>query len=90
MKYHFTHALVLTPFESTLTQLDWETVVAQDYPVHVLYCEELQCMLFHSDNQHTDCIKEIKNIIDVSRFGARGMLIMYSNCKNFVAERNSG
>lgn len=41
MRYHFTHALVLTPFESTLTQLDWETVVAQDYPVHVLYCEEL-------------------------------------------------
>lgn len=35
-------------------------------------------------------IKEIKDIIDVSRFGARGMLIMYSNCKNFVAERNSG
>lgn len=62
MKYHITHALVLTPFESTLTQLDWETVVAQDYPVHVLYCEELQCILFHSDNQHADCIEEIKNI----------------------------
>lgn len=62
MRYHFTHALVLTPFESTLTQLDWETVVAQDYPVHVLYCKELQCILFHSDNQHADCMEEIKNI----------------------------
>ena len=28
MIYHFVHTLVLTPFESTLTQLDWETVAA--------------------------------------------------------------
>lgn len=62
MEYHFIHTLVLTPFESTLTQLDWETVAAQDYPVHVLYCRELQCILFHSDNQVTDCAREIENI----------------------------
>ena len=62
MRYTLTHALVLTPFESTLTQLDWETVVAQDYPIHVLYCKELQCILFHSDNQHHDCAGEIENI----------------------------
>ena len=28
MKYSFIHALVLTPFESSLTQLDWETIAA--------------------------------------------------------------
>ena len=62
MKYNFIHYLVLTPFESSLTQLDWETVAAQDYPIHVLYCKELKCILFHSDNQHIDCAEEIKNI----------------------------
>jgi hypothetical protein len=62
MEYTLIHALVLTPFESTLTQLDWETVAAQDYPVHVLYCKELQCILFHSDNQQSDCNREIENI----------------------------
>ena len=48
--------------KSTLTQLDWEIVVAQNYPIYVLCCKELQCILFHSDNQHADCIEEIKNI----------------------------
>ena len=41
MKYHFIHALVVTPFESSLTPIDWETLSAQDYPLHALYCEEL-------------------------------------------------
>jgi len=55
MKYSFIHALVLTPFESTLTALDWDTVVSQDYSIHVLYCKELGALLFHSDNQKSEC-----------------------------------
>ena len=59
MKYHFTYALILTPFESSLTSLDWESVAAQDYPIHALYCEELGALLFHSDNQKNDCTELI-------------------------------
>ena len=59
MKYHFIHALVVTPFESSLTPLDWETLSAQDYPLHALYCEESGALVFHSDNQKNDCAKEI-------------------------------
>lgn len=59
MKYHFTYALILTPFESSLTSLNWESVVAQDYPIHALYCEELGALLFHSDNQKNDCTELI-------------------------------
>ena len=59
MKYHFTYALILTSFESSLTPLDWESVVAQDYPIHALYCEELGALLFHSDNQKNDCTELI-------------------------------
>ena len=59
MKYHFIHALVVTPFESSLTSLDWETLSAQDYSLHALYCEGLGALLFHSDNQKNDCSKMI-------------------------------
>lgn len=59
MKYHFIHALVVTPFESSLTSLDWETLSAQDYPVHALYCKELGALLFHSDNQNSECTEMI-------------------------------
>ena len=59
MKYHFIHALVVTQFESSLTLLDWETLSAQDYPLHALYCEELGALLFHSDNQKNDCTNMI-------------------------------
>ena len=59
MKYHFIHALIVTQFESSLTPLDWETLSAQDYPLHALYCEELGALLFHSDNQKNDCTEMI-------------------------------
>ena len=59
MKYHFIHALVITPFESSLNPIDWETLSAQDYPLHALYCEELGALLFHSDNQKSDCAEMI-------------------------------
>ena len=59
MKYHFIHALVITQFESSLTPLDWETLSAQDYPIHALYCEALGALLFHSDNQKNDCVEII-------------------------------
>ena len=59
MKYHFIHALVVTPFESSLTPLDWETLSAQDYSLHALYCEELGALLFHSDNRKNDCTEMI-------------------------------
>ena len=59
MKYHFIHALVITPFESSLNPIDWETLSAQDYPLHALYCGELGALLFHSDNQKSDCAEMI-------------------------------
>ena len=59
MKYHFTHALVITPFEASLTPVDWETLLAQDYPLQAVYCEELGALLFHSDNQTNDCANMI-------------------------------
>lgn len=65
MKYHFIHALVLTPFESSLTPLDWDTVSAQDYPIHALYCEESGALLFHSNNQKIDCMDEISKIYNL-------------------------
>ena len=67
MIYHFAHTLVLTPFESTLTQLDWETVAAQDYPVHALYCKELNRFIFFSNSTACDCqekINEIYSLLD--------------------------
>lgn len=65
MKYHFIHALVLTPYEATLTPLDWYIVGAQDYPIHALYCQELHRIVFLSDNQKNDCTMEISKILDL-------------------------
>lgn len=62
MIYHFVHTLVLTPFESLLTQLDWETVAAQDYAVHALYCKELNRIVFLSDNVKSNCQEKINEI----------------------------
>ena len=59
MEYHFIHALVITPFEASLTPIDWEALSAQDYPLHALYCEELGALLFHSDNRKNDCAEMI-------------------------------
>ena len=87
MKYHFTYALILTPFESSLTPLDWESVVAQDYPIHALYCEELGALLFHSDNQKNDCtnmisfLKETFKILNIFK-----CTIGYIKCIHLVAK----
>lgn len=62
MELYFIHALVLTPFESSLTPLDWDTVIAQDYAVHALYCTTLSRLFFHSDNQKTNCANDISLI----------------------------
>lgn len=59
---HLTHALVLTQFESSLTERDWSVVSAQDYPIHALYCHESRNLLFHSDNQKSNCEEEISKI----------------------------
>lgn len=65
MELRLTHALVLTPFESSLTSLDWDTVAQQDYPIHALYCQTSRALLFHSDNQKSDCANEISKIISL-------------------------
>lgn len=65
MGLHLVHALVLTPFESTLSALDWETVGAQDYSIHFLYCKDTGATLFHSDNQKSNCAEEISKIINL-------------------------
>ena len=62
MKYHFIHALVLTPFESSLNPLEWGILVQQDYPIHALYCQEVGNLIFHSDNQKCDCMNEVSKI----------------------------
>lgn len=65
MGLHLVHALVLTPFESTLSALDWEIVGTQDYPIHFLYCKDTGATLFHSDNQKSNCAEEISKIINL-------------------------
>lgn len=59
MKYYFIHALVLTPFEASLTSLDWDILVEQDYPIHALYCQTTNDLLFLSNNQKNDCTEMI-------------------------------
>lgn len=63
MKLHLTHALVLTQFEDSLNPRDWALLSAQDYPIHALYCHESRNLLFHSDNQKSNCSEEISKII---------------------------
>lgn len=62
MEFHFIHALVLTPFEASLTPLNWKNLSEQDYPIHVLYSKEQNRIIFHSDNQKCDCAQEISKI----------------------------
>lgn len=63
MELHLTHALVLTQFESTLSPREWSLLVAEDYPLHALYCHDSRNLLFYSDNQKSDCAEEISKII---------------------------
>ena len=63
MELHLIHALVLTQFESSLAPLDWALLEQEDYPLHALYCLESRALLFHSDNQKSDCANEISKII---------------------------
>ena len=65
MELHLTHALVLTPFESSLSPREWSLLAAEDYPLHALYCHESRTLLFYSDNQKSDCAEEISKIIKV-------------------------
>ena len=75
MELHLTHALVLTRYESSLVSLDWETVAAQDFTVHALYCHNTNSILFHSDYQKSEPIEEISKIIQ--------LLQMTGNCVKF-------
>ena len=63
MKLHLTHALVLTQFEDSLNSREWALLSAQDYPIHALYCHDSRNLLFHSDNQKSNCSEEISKII---------------------------
>lgn len=62
MALHFIYALVLTQFESSLIPLDWGAVVQEDFPVHVLYCQETKEIVYHNDTQHAECGMDIQNI----------------------------
>ena len=92
MKYHFIHALVVTQFESSLTPLDWETLSAQDYPLHVLYCKELGALLFHSDNQKNDCsnmisfLKETLKILSIPAEWENKIIIMSDDENEYSAQ----
>lgn len=63
MEYHLIHALVLTPFESSLPAQTWEELVTMDYPIHALYCKESRRLLFHSDGLKNNCANEISKIL---------------------------
>lgn len=65
MEYHLIHALVLTPFESSLVNLTVEEVLNQDFTVHALYCHETKNLLFHSDYQKSEPIEEISKIVRI-------------------------
>ena len=92
MKYHFIHALVVTQFESSLTPLNWETLSAQDYPLHALYCEELGARLFHSDNQKNDCtnmisfLKETLKILSIPAEWENKIIIMSDDENEYSAQ----
>ena len=92
MKYHFIHALVVTQFESSLTPLDWETLSAQDYPLHTLYCEELGALLFHSNNQKNDCsnmisfLKETFKILNIPVEWKNKIIIMSDDENEYSAQ----
>ena len=92
MKYHFIHALVVTPFESSLTPLDWEALSAQDYPLHALYCKESGALLFHSDNQKNDCanmisfLKETLKILSIPAEWENKIIIMSDDENEYSAQ----
>lgn len=92
MKYHFIHALVLTPFEASLTPLNWETLLAQDYPLHALYCEELGALLLHSGNQKNDCsnmisfLKETFKILSIPAEWENKIIIMSDDENEYSAQ----
>lgn len=65
MELHLTHALVLTPFESSLVNLTVEEVLKQDFTVHALYCHETKNLLFHSDYQKSEPLEEISKIVRI-------------------------
>ena len=66
MDIHLVHALILTQFEADLVDAsDWNSVIAQDFTVHALYCQETKQLLFHSDNQKSDPLDKIAEIKDI-------------------------
>lgn len=65
MELHLVHALILTHYESSLVNLNWEEVIAQDFCVQTLYCRETKNFLFHSDYQKSEPNEEITKIISL-------------------------
>lgn len=62
MQRNLVHALVITPFEASLVPNNWNAVIREDFPIHVLYCQETEELLFHSSNQKHDCETEITRL----------------------------
>jgi hypothetical protein len=65
MEFNFIHVLVLTPFESSLTSLQWDEVIAQDFTVHLLYCRTNGRVILHSNNQKFDCTERISQFYEM-------------------------
>ena len=92
MELHLTHALVITQFEDSLNSRDWALLSAQDYPIHALYCHESKCLLFHSDNQKSDCMKEISQIketlekIGISLVHEQQIIVLSENENEYDAQ----
>lgn len=81
MVYHLVHALVLTPFEASLPAQTWEEIAATDYPIHALYCEESNRLLFHSDGLKFDYAEEISKIIKTIENLGNGVELCYQILK---------
>lgn len=67
MELKLTHAVVLTQFESTLTPLDFDTISAQDYVVHVIYNQVTNSLVFLSSPQKFDGLEQsikIRELMD--------------------------
>lgn len=73
MIVHLTHAVILTQFEADLfNTLDWNEIITQDFTVHALYCADTNEMIFHSDNQKSNPIEKISEIMEIiSKIGNR-------------------
>ena len=64
MELHFTHALVLTPFESSLVPLQWDAVAAQMLAKSAIqFTDEQQIIILREDESEYNAEDILKHLI---------------------------